>query len=158
MGKLTHYQTAFFLSILSGVMTFVLWAIVFQKNPIKDTSATVFFWGMALVVPFGLWLGSNFARYVGAVFMLLVAASLLWPLASSHPGRLPLAALFVFLAGINLITAAILLLSKQFAAEWTKEREQQSKYKVFFRRSLLYAIIVAMIVATLIDIIHLASN
>jgi hypothetical protein len=159
MERPNHYQTAFYLSILSGVITFMLFDIVFGAIVFR-APATAFFFSYGLVIPFGLWLKSNFVRFLGAVYLLIVAGALLWPVGFSDfvSHRLPLAAVYVFLAGINLLIATILLLSRQFAAEWTKERDQQPKYKRSLRRGLLCGIIGAALIATYNDILNLASN
>ena len=151
----THYQTAFCLSILSGVITFILFDIVF-----KAPAPAVYYFGLALAIPFGLWVKSNFIRGLGAVYLVIVAASLLWPMVSSNfvLDRRPLAALYIFLAGINLLIAGILLLSKQFAIEWAKERDQQPKYKRYLRLGLIYGLIGAALIATFNDIVNLASR
>jgi hypothetical protein len=64
MSKLSHYRAALYLSILSGVTTFILFGLVFRS---RDAS-TVYFVGAALVIPFRLWLASNFVRGLGAVW------------------------------------------------------------------------------------------
>jgi hypothetical protein len=156
MERPTHYQTAFYLSILSGVLTFILFDIVFRAP-----GAGVYYFGLALAIPFGLWVKSKLIRSFGAIYLVAVAASLLWPLVSSplvvlH--RLPLAALYIFLAGINLLIAGILLLSKQFDIEWTKERDQQPKYKRYLRMGFIYGLIGAALIATFNDIVNLAAS
>jgi hypothetical protein len=134
MERPTHFQTAFYLSILSAVITFILLDIVFRV-PAPD----IYYFGLGPAIPFGLWVKSNFLRSLGAVYLVVVAGSLLWPVVSSNfvLDHLPLAALYIFLAGINLLIAGLLLLSKQFAIEWTKERDQQPKYKRYLRLGLL---------------------
>ncbi len=155
MERPTRYQTAFYLSILSGVITFILFDIVFRA-----ATPAIYFFGLPLAIPFGLWVKSNFVRGLGAVYLVIVAGSLLWPVVSSNfvLNRLPLAALYIFLAGINLLIAGILLLSKQFAIEWAKERDQQPKYKRYLRLGLLYGLIGAALIATFNDIVNLASR
>jgi len=155
MDRPTPYQTAFYLSILSGVTTFILYAIVFRA-----TGPALYYSGLGLAVPFGLWVKSNFIRGVGTIYLLGVAGSLLWPMVSSNFGvhRLPLAALFIFLAAINLLIVAILQFSKQFSIEWTKERDQLPNYKRYLRLGLLYGLFGAALIATFIDIVNLASR
>ena len=116
--------------------------------------------GLAPAIPFGLWVKSDFLRGLGAVYLVIVAGGLLWPVVSSNfvLDRLPLAALYIFLAGINLLIAGILLLSKQFAIEWAKERDQQPKYKRYLRLGLLYGLVGAALIATFNDIVNLASK
>jgi len=116
-----------------------------------------------LLIPIGLWLATNPARYGGAAFMVLWAGALIWPVLSlswhtPRLGQLKMALFFVFSAALSLLTAAILLLSKKFANEFADERRHRPKYKIYLWRGLLVAIIAAMILATFNDIMHLASN
>ncbi len=106
MERPTRYQTAFYLSILSGVITFILFDIVFRA-----ATPAIYFFGLPLAIPFGLWVKSNFVRGLGAVYLVIVAGSLLWPVVSSNfvLNRLPLAALYIFLTGINLCRSNLLL-------------------------------------------------
>jgi hypothetical protein len=89
------------------------------------------------MVPIGLWLGSNLARYLGAALMVLWAGALLWPLFSTSIVTVtskPLLTLFYgFSTALNLLTAKILLLSKKFATEFAHERDHQPKYKALAR-------------------------
>jgi hypothetical protein len=153
--RLTHYETALLLTILSAAITFRLWLIVFRSS--KDPTASMAFGVVALLIPLGLWLGSNFIRWLGVVYLVLIAGAVLWPFVSSEfqPTRLELAALFIFLATINLITAAILVFSKKFRIEFAKLRESLSRQKIYLRRALNWAIAGACIVATLNDLYHL---
>jgi len=157
MGRLTHYQSAIWLSILSGAIALILIAFVFPKSEPEGT----IFWGLLLIVPFGLWVGSNFVRYVGSLVLVISAGSVLWTLLAS-PGfvlqRLPLSALFVSLAAINLIVLWLLLLSKKFGIEFAEEQKKQPRYKTYLRRAVLYASIAAMAIATVNDIINLAAS
>ena len=157
MGKLSHYKIALCLSVAAALATCLLWGLIFPQR-----QGNYVFWVTAPLVPFGLWLQSNFARYGGAAFMLLVAGSLFWPLFSTSMAlttRQPLLALlFVITAVLNLLTATILLLSRKFGTEFAAERKHQPSYKIYLRRGLLAVIVGAMVVATAIDIVRLASN
>jgi hypothetical protein len=157
MGKLGHYKAALCLSLAAALATCLLWGLIFPQR-----QGNIAFCVIAPLIPFGLWLQSNFARYGGAAFMLLVAGSLIWPLFSTSMAlahRQPLLAmLFVITAVLNLLTAAILLLSRKFGTELADERKHQPPYKIYLRRGLLAVIVGAMVVATAIDIVQLASN
>lgn len=157
MGRLTHYQWAIWLSVLAGAIALILIAFVFPRSKPEG----IIFWGLLLIVPFGLWVGSNFVRYVGSLVLVIIAGSVLWPLLTS-PGLVlqgfPLSALFVALAVINLIVLWLLLLSKTFGIEFAEEQKRQPRYKTYLRRAVLYASIAAMAVATVNDIINLAAS
>src|SRR5262249_52102743 len=115
--------------------------------------------GMALLIPFGLWLQSSLVRYGGAAFMLFVAGALIWPMVSTSMAlahRQPvLALLFIATAVLNLVTAVLLLLSRKFADEFARERKHQPSYKIYLRRGLFTGTIAAMVIVTLNDIYHL---
>lgn len=153
--RLTHYETALLLSILSAAITFRLWLIVFRSS--KDPTASMAFGVVALLIPLGLWLGSNFIRWLGVVYLVLIAGAVLLPFVSSEfqPTRLYLTALFIFLAAINLITAAILVFSKKFRIEFAKLRDSLPRQKVYLRRALHWAIAGACVIASLNDLYHL---
>jgi hypothetical protein len=156
MGKLGHYKAALYLSVAAALATCVLWGLIFPQR-----QGNIAYCIIALLIPFGLWLQSSFARYGGAAFMLLVAGSLIWPMLSTSLAvahRQPLLALlFVITALLNLLTAAILLLSRKFATEFA-DRKNQPKYKTYLRYGLLAVIIGAVVIATANDIIHLVGN
>ena len=90
--------------------------------------------------------------------MVVWAGALIWPMLALPRGQLPVALFFIFSAALNLLTAAILLLSKKFAIEFAEERKRRPKYKLYLWRGLLVAIIAAMVIATFNDIMRLASN
>ena len=98
--------------------------------------------------------------------MVVWAGAMIWPLVSSgnapfttRPEQaIPLFIFFSFLAGLNLLTAWVLLMSKKFAKEFSYQREHQQNYKKYLKWLLLTAVIGAMLIATLINIINLASN
>ena len=157
-GNLNHYRTALYLSIVVALTNCIVCGLsVFLRPPaIRDAIGLCV---LSLAIPAGLWLGSNFVRFAGAVFLLLWGGVLLWPWISSGaelpPGRLPLALVFGFSAALSLVTATILLLSRKFSAEFAEERKRQPKYKSYLRRGLLAAIIAAVVIATAIELYHL---
>ena len=151
-----NYRTALFLSALLAGNTCVGWGIIAAQSP-QFTRDAINVSVVSLAIPFGLWLGSNLVRYVGAALMVLWAGGLIWPLFSSAT-PIPLHLYFVFSAALSLLTAAILLLSRKFATEFAAEQKNQPKYKTYLRWSLLGAVVGAMILATVNDIIHLANG
>src|SRR5262249_61631435 len=103
-----------YLSFVAAVGTFVLWGLILPQH-----RGNILYCGIALLIPFGLWLQISLVRYGGAAFMLLVAGALIWPMVSTSMAlaqRQPvLALLFVATAVLNLVTAVILLLCREFS-------------------------------------------
>jgi hypothetical protein len=93
--------------------------------------------------------------------MLVVAGSLIWPMIKTSMAvahRQPLLALlFVITAVLNLLAAGVLVFSKKFGAEFAFERKHQPEYKRYLRWSIVAAIVVATVLATINDIVNLAS-
>jgi dolichyl-phosphate-mannose--protein O-mannosyl transferase len=153
-----HYRAALYLSTLVALTTLAIWSfIAFRNPPIATRSIQVV--ATSVIIPFGVWIGSNFVRYVGAALLVFWAGALIWPLISSgvDPDRLPLQLLFVLSACLCLATAWLLLLSRKFRTEFAEEQKQQPKYKTY-RKGLLYAAIAAMVIATLNDIYNLVTT
>jgi hypothetical protein len=155
LDKLSHYRAALYCASLIALGNCLLIALTaFRGNTVGIISTSV----VSLVIPVGIWLASNLVRFVGVAFMVLWAGMLLWPIVSSGKAPTLLALFFILLAALNLLTAAILLLSRKFATEFADERKNQPKYKTYLRRGLVAVIIGAVVVATANDIKHLLSN
>jgi hypothetical protein len=165
LGKLGGYRTALWLAIAVALTNLVGWSAVALYNP-HFTNQAVGICTASFAILFGLWTQYSFIRYLGAIWMVVWAGALIWPLVSSgaapfinRPGQtIPLLAFYSVSAVLNLLTGAILLLSKRFATEFAHEREHRPKYKMYLNWLLLTAVVLAMLVATVIDIINLASN
>jgi hypothetical protein len=90
--------------------------------------------------------------------MVLYVAVFLWPLISggtapfSRPGALALFSYYAIRGALSLLTAAILLWSKQFAYEFAKLRETEPKYIPYLRALLIGTVIVAALIAIFNDI------
>jgi hypothetical protein len=109
-----------------------------------------------LAILFGLWLQSNLARYLGAIWFVGAMASAVWPLVSNDKlvwGFAPVWALA--LSVLCLALSGILLFSKQFADEFSRQRETQPKYKKVLIRLTVAVLIVLAIIATLNDVYNL---
>jgi hypothetical protein len=164
MPRLNYYRTALYLCAVIA-LTDAIWILFFVLRLPKDTR-----WGFimgfagAVITALGLLIRSNFIRWLGGVFMVIWAAALLWPLVSSgtapfsRPGSLALVSYYTLRGVLSLLTAAILLLSKQFSYEFAKLRENDSKYIVYLRRLLIWAIIAAALIATFNDIVKLTQS
>ena len=153
-----HYRTALYLSIVVALTNCLVCGLSVFLRPqnIRDVAGLCV---LSLAIPAGLWLGSNFVRFAGAVFLVLWGGVLLWPWilsgAELRSGQLSLTLVFGFSAALSLVTATILLLSRKFAAEFAEEQKQEPKYKRYLRCGLLAAIISAVVIATANDVYHL---
>ena len=152
-----HYRTALYLSIVVALTNCLVCGLSVFLRPqnIRDVAGLCV---LSLAIPAGLWLGSNFVRFAGAVFLVLWGGVLLWPWilsgAELRSGQLSLTLVFGFSAALSLVTATILL-SRKFAAEFAEEQKQEPKYKRYLRCGLLAAIISAVVIATANDVYHL---
>jgi hypothetical protein len=103
------------------------------------------------------------ALFLGAIWLVLWAGALLWPLISSGIAPLiswqkyltMLASFYVFSTALSLLIAGILF-SKKFATEFAYERKHLPRYKTFLKWSFGGVAILAMIIASFKDIIHAA--
>ena len=165
LKKLSDYRTALWLATAIALSNLIGWSAIAFHDP-HMTKQSVTACAVLVAIPFGLWVQSNLVRYLGAIWLIVWAGALIWPLVSSgiapfinRPGQTILLLIFYSISAVlSLLTAAILLLSKKFATEFSYERERQPKYKTYLKWSVFVAIIAAMLIATLIDIVHLASN
>ena len=161
LDKLGGYRTALYLSIVVALANCALWGIVLPYRATDPTGAAI--WCViSLLIPLGIWLQSGFIRYAGAAFLVLAGGSLIWPLISSGGAaivtRPALSVAFVIIGTLNLLTAGVLLFSKDLALNFPRERMRQPGYKPPLKWSVAVAVIGGVAIATVNDIIRLASN
>ena len=153
-----HYRTALYLSIVVALTNCLVCGLSVFLRP-QNVRDAVGLCVLSLAVPAGLWLGSNFVRYIGALFLALWGGFLLLPWilsgAELRSGQLALTLVFGFSAALSLVTSTILLLSRKFSAEFAEERKQQPKYKRYLRWGLLAGIGAAVVIATANDVYYL---
>jgi len=160
MSKLNHYRAALYLCAAIAVMD-AIWILKFTPPRLPAYMSAFFIALVATIITIlGLLLLSNLVRCFGAILMITCGAGLLWGLIAA--GDLPRSPLggkiflyYLFVGALNLLTAAILLLSKQFAYEFAKRRESAPKYIGHLRLLLIGAIVAAMLVVTFNDIVYL---
>lgn len=112
----------------------------------------------AAVIVVGLWVQSRIARYAGGIFCLISAAAAAWPAVSDGKPVLSLGLLWVISMGvISLVLGYLLLFSRTFASEFEHQRAIQPAYKGHLRTGVLLILGIAAAIATLIDILRLAS-
>jgi hypothetical protein len=153
MSKLNYYRVALYLCAAIA-LTEAIWILAFVM-PRMPTYANGFIITLivAVITILGLLLRSNLIRYFGAVVLVVWGAVLVggfvWGLVSGGTAPLPrltypviiVFSYYAFSAALNLLTAAILLFSKQFAYEFAKLRESAPKYIIYLRRLLIGATI-----------------
>ena len=165
MFKSNRYRAALYFCAAIAVAE-AIWLLVFviPWTP-KDTRVVVITLAATFIIGLGLLVQSNLIRYVGAVLMAAWGAGLLWgvsrgiaPLLRPTPTYLLVFFYYLLLGVLHLLTAAILLFSKQFASEFAERRASQPEYVRNLRRLLIGSIIVgAVLFATFNDIVKLAS-
>jgi hypothetical protein len=160
----SYYRTALYLSIVNALINTSVWnhLVVYSQDDPLLSSHSLIFYVIFLAIPFGLWLGSPVARFLGAIWLVFWAGALLWPLISSgiaplisRPKFLTMLA-YVFSAALCLLIAGILLLSKKFATEFAYERKHLPRYKTILKWSFGGVAILAIIIASFQDILHAA--
>jgi hypothetical protein len=75
-----YFQAAIYLSVLVA-LTMIAIAIT------TGDPRVIPFVAVSIIIPFGIWIGSNFVRYFGAALSVFWAGGLIWPLIS--PGIAP---------------------------------------------------------------------
>ncbi len=153
---MNHYKAAIWLAVALTVLQGAF-ALYYMRNiPIDRWLLWV---ALGPVTIMGLWLLSAFLRYSAAAILLCWGAVMCWQLVSDFQ-KFSIIALFFFLAfiAIMLSLGALLLLSKPFSMEFTRQRASMPRYKIISRRVLHWTIVVVAAVATLNDIVHLAQN
>src|SRR3974390_259058 len=102
----SYYRTTLYLSIVNALINTLVWNhLVFysQYDPLLSSHSLIFY-VIFLAIPFGL--GSPVALFLGAIWLVLWAGVLLWPLISS--GIAPLISwqsFYVFSAALSLLIA-----------------------------------------------------
>jgi hypothetical protein len=107
-----------------------------------------------IVILFGLWIGSNFARYAGAIWLLVVFVGMAWFL-FSHDGQVvfwPAAAWVALVGALSVAASWLLVLSRRFAAEFAYLRRTQPACKTILRRVIIIGMAVIVAIATWNDI------
>jgi hypothetical protein len=163
MSKLSHYKVALYLSATIALAE-VFWILfyVIPRIPQFAKEFTITLTATVITI-LGLLVQSSFIRYIGAGFMVFWALALFWGVyfggtaALFRPTSAVISLYYFFSGALNLLTAAILFFSKQFANEFAERRNRQPKYMINLIRVLIGAVVVAMFVATAYDILNLTS-
>jgi hypothetical protein len=114
---------------------------------------------MALGIVFGIWVQSNIIRYLAALWLVISGASVFWPLISIERFVISVPSILFLVAGtLSLVAAPMLVFSRTFSQEFSREREMQPAYKKTLWKAALVVVLVAIVVATLNDIYNIAQQ
>jgi hypothetical protein len=154
--RLNYYKSALYSTAAIAMIELIanLYLVSYSVERVPYTRAL-----MAFLILFGLWVQSNNTRILGAIWFLIMVGSVIWPLFTLDKVNLNFVAiLFLVSSALGLFVSYTLLLSKQFKTEFFHELEKRPKYKKTLRIIVVVGIVLAGLIATMNDIIHLANN
>jgi hypothetical protein len=155
MTNYFNYRLALCLALILATIDFAFFIYVSFYIPSQRGSMALHV-AIAMTIAFGLWVQSKIARYLGAVLLLIFAASAIWLPFSDHKIVWNIVLAWTFSMGaLSLIIAGILLFSKTFANEFADERKKQAGYKKVLRNAFAILLLIAAAAATLNDIYNL---
>src|SRR5215475_430866 len=145
----TYYLALFLIAGLVLLEFFLGWYLVFQEYG-RFSFVRIL---LTMAVLIGLLVQSHAARYLGAIWLLMSVSVLIWFLFAAQNIALNFAAFLVFLvAALSVIASYVLLFSKNFKSEFTRQEKRQPDYKRILRKGLTALVILLFIVASLNDI------
>jgi hypothetical protein len=148
--RIGYYWLALYLTAAIALAEFVVLTLVSANW--ADVRTFAYRAVAALAIAFGLWVHSNVARYLGALWFLISAWMMIWALASRDNIVFSFALVCILvLIGLSVTTACILLVSRPFAEEFRGRRESESRYKRTLRTAAHIAVIALVVVATAIE-------
>ena len=151
------YRLALYLTLVLAAVNvaFLLYAAHMRSIP---THSIAIYASGALILAFGLWVQSKIARYLGAIFCFGCAAAVAWPIFVGDRIVMSLGLLWIISMGVlSLVIGCLLIFSKTFSKEFSFERTNQPRYKAHLRNGVIALLAIAAAVATVNDILHLAS-
>ena len=124
MPKMLNYRAALVLVSAVGLIEVITFLYVKPYN-LESSNSLLIRSAIDFAVVFGIWVQSAVARYLGALWLLFVAASTFWPLAAnSHlAASIPLF-LFLIEGTISLVACVILIFSTTSAEEFSRKRKK----------------------------------
>jgi hypothetical protein len=157
VNRIGHYWLAIYLTAAIALAEFMVLSLV--SSNWADVRTFAYRGVAALAIAFGLWVHSNAARYLGALWFLISAGMMTWALASRDTIVFSFALVCILaLVGLSIITACILLASRQFAQEFRGHRETEPRYKRSLRTAAHIAVVALVVVATVIDIYRVPDS
>jgi hypothetical protein len=116
------------LSLIAGLL--LLEAILLAYNLARHfASPTYTYWRVAIVfaILVGLWLHSNYARFLGAAWLVFSSAAVAWPLITPRAFVWnPFLIWMVSYLALGLMSSYFLLLSKPFGVEFIRQPMRRS--------------------------------
>jgi hypothetical protein len=151
VDRIGYYWFALYLTAAIALAEFMVLVVVSAN--LADVRTFAYRAVAALAIAFGLWVHSNAARYLGALWFLISAWMMIWALVSRDNIVFSFALLCILvLVALSVTTACILLVSRQFAEEFRGRRETESRYKRTLRTAAHIAVIALIVIATAIEI------
>ena len=153
------YRSALYLSALIAIVHsgFFLYLLSYSS---RQASRVAIYAVAAIAVFVGLWLLSKVACRVGTVFYVFSAGAVALPFLTAFKTIVMGVGLLwsVTMGALSLANALILIFSKSFAKEFEVEREKRLPYKKYLLNAFAILIVACVLIATLNDIMNLASN
>jgi hypothetical protein len=150
---LSHYNVVF---ALASAYALIELALLFQGDYFGIERGSLFRSIVAICIPFGLWLQSKTARYLGAAWFALAACMVAWTFIANQKIVWSAPVIFVALFGVlSLLECVLLLFSREFADEFEKRRIHGPNFKQVLRRVFMLAVVAAAIIASLVDVYNL---
>ena len=146
------YKSALYLVAVIALIEFILFVDLASHN-LK--SATFLRVAITLLLLFGLWVQSDVARYLGAVWLLISVGTIIWPLLTVNKVIFSFATILVFVSGALNLLVSYILLTKRFTTEFVHQQNTQPKYKGALKRAFIVVLILAVVFVTLNDVYHL---
>src|SRR3954454_13755247 len=103
-----YYQLTLYL-IAAIALAGLVWFLHVSAFGSEAAKGAVVFVALPLAILFGLWLGSNFARYIGALWFLVSVGAVIWPIATTGKITFSFGAAWVVLLGALSLSACWLL-------------------------------------------------
>jgi len=146
------YKSALYLVAVIALIEFILFVDLASHN-LK--SATFLRVAITLLLLFGLWVQSDVARYLGAVWLLISVGTIIWPLLTVNKVIFSFPTILVFVSGALNLLVSYILLTKRFTTEFVHQQNTQPKYKGALKRAFIVVLILAVVFVTLNDVYHL---
>ena len=149
------YKTALALTLALAVTeaAFLLYSATFKLG----TAGPAIRVSVALLVAAGLWLYIGFARYLGAVWFAASVAMFAWAAATNTRAAVGFPLYWTLAVSVlSVATVYVLLVSRQFASEFTALQATRPRYKKTLVLLLTGALVLAAIAATANDIYQLS--
>jgi hypothetical protein len=152
LKRIGYYRSALVLASAIALIEVLFWYVLSGYVTSAALNHRVF---VSFAIVFGLWVHSNPARYLGAIWFLATAGFVVWGFGRTGTITFSFGQICTFVsAALGLTAAWILLLSRQFADEFRNRRETEPDYKASLRNTVYIAAIAAVVILIAIDFFH----